>query len=40
MQQPPYHELTTQPTADPMASNNLSPMAAPIRAKDHTRPVN
>ena len=33
MQQPPYHQLTTQPTVHPMATDTLSPVPAQIRQK-------
>ena len=33
MQQPPYHQLTTQPTVHPMATDTLPPVPAQIRQK-------
>ena len=33
MQQPPYHQLTTQPTVHPMANDTLPPVPAQIRQK-------
>ena len=33
MQQPPYNQLTTQPTVYPMATDTLSPVPAQIRQK-------
>ena len=37
MQQPPYHQLTTQPTIHPMANDTLPPVPTQMHQKDHMR---